>query len=61
MSVWVKVGQRQGGFLDEHPEMSDEIEKKVYDALNLSRDLVKPIEHEEPPLAAVDDTHTQAA
>ena len=59
-----RLGQGRGNakaFLDEHPEMSAEIEKKVYDALNLSRDLVKPIEHEEPPLAAVDDTHTQAA
>jgi hypothetical protein len=29
------------------------IESKVYAALGLSRDLVKEIEHEEPPLAAV--------
>src|ERR1019366_2994065 len=40
-------------FLDEHPETAREIEAKIYAALGLSRDLVKPIEHEEPPLAAV--------
>ena len=33
--------------------MAAEIEEKVYAALGLSRDLVKEIEHEDPPLAAV--------
>src|ERR1019366_3020424 len=41
-------------FLDEHPETAREIEAKIYVALGLSRDLVKPIEHDEPPLAAVE-------
>jgi recombination protein RecA len=31
-------------FLDEHPEMTKEIEGKVYEALGLDRDLVVPIE-----------------
>ena len=33
--------------------MAEEIEAKIYAALGLSRDLVKPIEHEDAPLAAV--------
>src|SRR6187549_699399 len=35
------------GFLDEHPERAKEIEAKIYDALNVDRDLVAPIEREE--------------
>jgi hypothetical protein len=31
-------------FLDEHPEIAKEIEAKVYAALGIGRDLVKPIE-----------------
>ncbi|HEY2005793.1 MAG TPA: recombinase RecA, partial [Solirubrobacteraceae bacterium] len=52
-----RLGQGRGnakGFLDEHPEMASEIENKIYAALGISRDLVKPIEHDEPALAAVD-------
>jgi recombination protein RecA len=59
-----RLGQGRGNakaFLDEHPEMAAEIEAKVYDALGISRDLVKEIEHDEAPLAAVEDTHDQAA
>jgi recombination protein RecA len=58
-----RLGQGRGNakaFLDEHPEMASEIEKKVYDALGLSRDLVKPIEHDEPALAAVEPAHAAA-
>ncbi|HXO06457.1 MAG TPA: recombinase RecA [Solirubrobacteraceae bacterium] len=59
-----RLGQGRGNakaFLDEHPEMAAEIEAKVYDALGIGRDLVKEIEHDEAPLAAVEDTHDQAA
>src|SRR6202048_1286659 len=49
-------------FLDEHPETAREIENKVYAALGLSRDLVKPIEPPgEPPLAAVEPVGDRAA
>jgi recombination protein RecA len=33
-------------FLDEHPETAKEIETKIYAALGIGRDLVKPIEQE---------------
>jgi recombination protein RecA len=59
-----RLGQGRGNakaFLDEHPEMAAEIEAKVYDVLGISRDLVKEIEHDEAPLAAVQDTQDQAA
>src|ERR1700742_3365838 len=49
-----RLGQGRGNakaFLDEHPEMASEIEAKVYAALGLGRDLVKPIEHDEEPAA----------
>src|SRR3954463_6802070 len=36
-------------FLDEHPEVAKEIEDKIYEALNLDRDLVTPIDHDEDP------------
>jgi recombination protein RecA len=54
-----RLGQGRGNaktFLDEHPEMSAEIQDKVYAALGLSRDLVKEIEHDEDvtPLEAVE-------
>jgi recombination protein RecA len=51
-----RLGQGRGNakaFLDEHPEMSAEIEAKVYSALGLSKDLVKEIDRDEAPLAAV--------
>src|SRR6202162_5512108 len=53
-----RLGQGRGNaksFPDEHPDTAHEIEVKIYDALGLSRDLVKPIEaREEPALAAVE-------
>src|SRR5947209_8382224 len=55
-----RLGQGRGNakaFLDEHQDMAKEIEAKIYDALNLSRDLVKTIEVEardEAPLVAVE-------
>ena len=42
-----RLGQGRGNakaFLDEHPEMAKEIEAKIYAALGIDRDLVKPIE-----------------
>jgi recombination protein RecA len=51
-----RLGQGRGNakaFLDEHPEMADEIQDKIYAALGLGRDLVKEIERDEAPLAAV--------
>jgi len=52
-----RLGQGRGNakaFLDDHPEMSAEIEAKVYAALDISRDLVKPIERDEDaPLATI--------
>jgi recombination protein RecA len=60
-----RLGQGRGNakaFLDEHPELASEIEAKVYAALGLSRDLVKEIEHDDPPLvASVDPAHDRAA
>ena len=34
-------------FLDEHPEIAKEIEGKVYEALGIGQDLVKPIDRDE--------------
>jgi hypothetical protein len=54
------LGQGRGNakaFLDEHQDMAKEIEGKIYAALGISRDLVKPIEGREgngDPLAAVE-------
>src|SRR5579859_2435380 len=45
-----RLGQGRGNakaFLDEHPEMAAEIQDKIYDALGIGRDLVKPIEPRE--------------
>ena len=45
-----RLGQGRGNakaFLDEHPEMAQEIEEKIYAALGIGRDLVKPIEPRE--------------
>ncbi len=42
-----RLGQGRGNakaFLDEHPETAKEIEAKIYAALGISRDLVKPID-----------------
>ena len=45
-------------FLDEHPEIAKEIEGKVYEALGIGQDLVKPIDRDEatdtPPVPAVE-------
>ena len=51
-----RLGQGRGNakaFLDEHPEMAAEIQDKIYAALGVGRDLVKEIERDEAPLAAV--------
>ncbi len=60
-----RLGQGRGNakaFLDDHPEMSAEIEAKVYAALDISRDLVKPIEHDDnAPLATIGDAQGRAA
>jgi recombination protein RecA len=51
-----RLGQGRGNakaFLDEHPEMAAEIQDKIYTVLGIGRDLVKEIEHDEAPLAAV--------
>ena len=45
-----RLGQGRGNakaFLQDHPEVAKEIEAKIYEALGLSRDLVKPIESAE--------------
>jgi recombination protein RecA len=42
-----RLGQGRGNakaFLDEHPDTAREIEKKIYAALGINRDLVKPID-----------------
>ena len=42
-----RLGQGRGNakaFLDEHQDMAKEIERKIYEALGIGRDLVKPIE-----------------
>src|ERR1700710_1432113 len=44
-----RLGQGRGNakaFLDEHPEGAQEIEGKIYAALGLTRDLIKPIEND---------------
>ena len=45
-------------YLDEHPEIAKEIEGKVYEALGVDQDLVKPIDRDEatdtPPVPAVE-------
>ncbi len=44
-----RLGQGRGNakaYLDERPEIAKEIEAKIYAALNISRDLVVPIENE---------------
>src|SRR5437588_3055776 len=53
-----RLGQGRGNakaFLDEHADLAKEIETKIYAALDLGRDLVKPIVgQEEPSLAPVE-------
>jgi len=49
-----RIGQGRANakvHLDEHPEVAKEIEAKVYEALGLDRDSVKPIEGDGPPVA----------
>jgi recombination protein RecA len=46
-----RLGQGRGnakGFLDDHPETAREIEAKIYAALGIGQDLVKPIVPREP-------------
>jgi recombination protein RecA len=53
-----RLGQGRGNakvFLEEHPELAKEIETKIYAALGIGQDLVKPIDaRDEPALAAVE-------
>jgi recombination protein RecA len=53
-----RLGQGRGNakaFLEEHPETAREIESKIYAALGITRDGVKPIERsEEAPLQAIE-------
>jgi recombination protein RecA len=47
-----RIGQGRANakaFLEEHPDKAAEIEAKIYTALGLGQDLVKPIEPREPP------------
>src|SRR5207237_1103569 len=49
-----RIGQGRANakaHLDEHPEVMREIEAKVYEAMGLDRDLIKPIEDERPAVA----------
>jgi len=60
-----RLGQGRGNakaFLDEHPDTAKEIETKIYAALEISRDLVKPIEGpKDTPLEALEPVEGQAA
>ncbi len=47
-------------FLKEHPEIAKAIEDEIYAALGIDRDLVAPIEHDEAPVAGVDDVAAAA-
>ncbi|MGZ6617978.1 MAG: hypothetical protein ACXVFQ_26580, partial [Solirubrobacteraceae bacterium] len=52
-----RLGQGRGNakaFLDEHPDMAKEIEKKIYAALGIGQDLVKPIDSGDPAAGAAD-------
>ena len=47
-----RLGQGRGNakaFLDEHQDIAKEIETKIYAALGIGQDLVKPIEHSDAP------------
>jgi recombination protein RecA len=61
-----RLGQGRGNakaYLDEHPDVAKAISDKVYDALGLNDELVKPIEHEEgavPPIEALEDAAAAA-
>ncbi len=53
-----RIGQGRANakaHLDEHPEVTREIEAKVYEALGLDRDLVKPIEGGDRPVALAEE------
>jgi recombination protein RecA len=60
-----RLGQGRGNakaFLDEHQDLAKEIERKIYQALGLTRDLVKPIEERpDAALTAVEAVEGQAA
>ena len=52
-----RIGQGRANakaYLDDNPEVAKEIEAKVYEALGLDRDLVKPIEGDDRPAKLVD-------
>jgi recombination protein RecA len=58
-----RLGQGRGNakaYLDEHPEVAQEISTKIYTALGIGDDLVQPIENEADP-AAVEALAEQAA
>jgi recombination protein RecA len=59
-----RIGQGRANakaYLEEHLEVTKEIEAKVYDALGLDRDLVKPIEGDKPPVVLADEPEEKAA
>jgi recombination protein RecA len=61
-----RLGQGRGNakaYLDEHPEIAKEIERKIYAALGLGPDKVTPLHHGEaaPAVTAVPDADTRAA
>jgi recombination protein RecA len=59
-----RLGQGRGNakaYLDEHQDVSKEIEAKVYAVLGIGQDLVKPIEHNDVPDAELVEDLGQAA
>jgi len=53
-----RLGQGRGNakaYLDEHQEVAKEIETKVYEALGIGQDLVRPIEHSDAPVGLDDE------
>jgi recombination protein RecA len=55
-----RLGQGRGNakaFLEEHPEIAREIEARIYEALGIQRDLVRPIEPREGPPEGVEPVH----
>jgi recombination protein RecA len=59
-----RLGQGRGNakaYLEEHPEVAQEISGKIYTALGIGADLVQPIENEAEPGAAVEALTGKAA
>src|ERR671923_1159412 len=48
------------GYLREHPDVAQEIERKIYEAVGIGQDLVTPIEREEP-VASLEAAEAAAA